>query len=173
MNCHTTAEQKRLDNSLAVHFTEIQLFFRPNVRLGKKCDLSGFNCGMIVGARQGELSISETADLGFSCTAVSRVCREWCEKQKTSCEQQFPWAKNVVNEKGPKRRATLVKADRKVVVMHITIDYNSGMQKSISEHTTRQTSKRIGYSSRRLKSNKYLIKSSLHVYKDCEWGSEE
>ena len=38
---------------------------------------------MIVGARQGGLSISETADLlGFSHTTVSRVCREWCEKQK-------------------------------------------------------------------------------------------
>ena len=33
----------------------------------KKCDLSNFDRGMIVGARQGGLSISETADLlGFS-----------------------------------------------------------------------------------------------------------
>ena len=57
--------------------------FRPNVRMGKKCDLSDFDRDMIVGARQGGLSISETADLlGFSHTTVSRVCREWCEKQK-------------------------------------------------------------------------------------------
>ena len=50
--------------------------------------------------------------------------------------------------------------------MQITTHYNSGMQKSISEHTTCQTSKWIGYSSRRPihiknKSNKYLIKCSL------------
>ena len=40
---------------------EFQLFFRPNVRMGKKCDVS--DRGMIVGARQGGLSITKTADL--------------------------------------------------------------------------------------------------------------
>ena len=39
---------------------EFQLFSRPNVRMGKKSD---FGHVMIVGARQGGLSISETADL--------------------------------------------------------------------------------------------------------------
>ena len=34
---------------------EVQLFFRPNDRIGKKCDLSDFDHGMIVGARQGGL----------------------------------------------------------------------------------------------------------------------
>ena len=60
------------------HGLEVQLFFGTNVRTGKKCDLSDFDSGMITGARQGGLSISETADLGFPCTAVSRVCNEWC-----------------------------------------------------------------------------------------------
>ena len=56
--------------------------FRPNVRMEKKCDLSDFDHGMIVGARQGGLSITETADLlGFSHRTVARVCREWCKKQ--------------------------------------------------------------------------------------------
>ena len=46
---------------------------------------------MIVGARQGGLSILETTDLlGFSRTTVSIVYREWCAKnQKTPSEQQF------------------------------------------------------------------------------------
>ena len=35
------------------HGQEVQLFFRPNVGMGKKCDLSDFDSGMIVGARQG------------------------------------------------------------------------------------------------------------------------
>ena len=39
--------------------------------MGKTCDLSDFEHGMIVGARQGGLSISETADLlGFSRTTL-------------------------------------------------------------------------------------------------------
>ena len=81
---------------------------------------------------------------GFSRTTVSRVCREWCEKQKTSSEQQFCGQKCVVNERGQGRRAWLslwlVKADRKVRVAQIMTHHNSSMQKSISEHTMRQTS---------------------------------
>ena len=84
------------------------MFFTPNVRMVKNCDLSYFEHGMIVGARQGGLSISETADLGFSHTTVSRVCREWCEKLKTSSEQQFCGQKHVVNERDQRRRARLV-----------------------------------------------------------------
>ena len=129
---------------------DVQLFFRPNDRMGKLCNQSNFDYGLIVGARQGGLSISETADhLGFPCTIVSRVCREWCEKQKTSSEQ-----KRLVNERGQRKRARLVEADRKVTVTQIPTHYNSGMQKSISEHTTRQTFKWIGYSSRRLNKSK-------------------
>ena len=76
---------------------------------------------------QGELSISETADLlGFSHTMVT-VCREWCEKQKPSSEQQFCGLKQVFNGRSLRRRARLVIADRKVTVTQ--------EQKSISEHT--------------------------------------
>ena len=65
------------------------------------------------------------------------------KKQKTSCEQQFCGQKCLVNERGRRRRARLVKADRKVIEKQITTHYNSGMQKSISEHRTRRTSKWI------------------------------
>ena len=44
------------------HGQDVQLFFRPNVRMGKKFDCD-FDHGTIVGARQGGLSISENADL--------------------------------------------------------------------------------------------------------------
>ena len=47
-----------------MHADVVKLFF-------KKCDLSDFDRGKIAGARQGGLSISETADLlGFSHTIV-------------------------------------------------------------------------------------------------------
>ena len=116
---------------------------------------------MIIGARQGGLSISVTADLlGFSCTAVSGVYREWCDKQKASREKQFCRQKRII-ERGQRRRARLVKDDRKVTVMHMITHYNSGMQKSISEQMTHQTAKWIGYSNRQpdksKKGNKWLI----------------
>ncbi|KAJ8244997.1 hypothetical protein COCON_G00236540 [Conger conger] len=53
--------------------------FTLPIRMGKRLNLSDFDCGMIVAGRQGGLSISETADLlGFSCTLVSRV---WFNKK--------------------------------------------------------------------------------------------
>lgn len=58
--------------------------------MGKKCDLSDFEHGMIVGARQAGLNISETADLpGLSYTKISWVCRESSGKDKISSEWQF------------------------------------------------------------------------------------
>ena len=56
------------------------------------------------------------------------------------------------------------KADRKVTVTQITKHYNNGMQKSISEHITHQTSKWIGLKQQNTKtSNTYLIKYSLYI----------
>ena len=46
--------------------------------------------------------------------------------------------------------AKLVQDDRKVTVTQITMHYNSGMQKRISEETLHQTLKWMGYSSRKL-----------------------
>ena len=91
---------------------------------------------VIIGTSQAGLSISVTADLlGFSRTSVSRVYSEWCDKQKTFSKQQFCGQKHVVNERRQSRRGRLVEADRKMTVRQITMHYNSGTQKSISEHT--------------------------------------
>ncbi len=58
--------------------------------MGKKGDLSDFECGMVVGARRAGLSISKTADLmGFSRTTISRDNREKSKKEKISSEQQL------------------------------------------------------------------------------------
>ena len=49
--------------------------------MGKNYEVT--DCGMIIGASQGGLSILEAVDLlGFSHGTVSKVCNECCEKQK-------------------------------------------------------------------------------------------
>jgi len=74
-----------------------------NVRMGKKGDLSNFECDMVVGARQAGLSISQSAQLlGFSNTTISSIYK-WCEKGKTSSMRQYSGRKCLVNARGQRR----------------------------------------------------------------------
>lgn len=50
----------------------------------KKGDLSDSKCGTVVGINQAGVTISETADLGFSPTTNSRVYKQCSEKKKIS-----------------------------------------------------------------------------------------
>ncbi len=85
----------------------------------------------------------------FTHTTISRVYREWSEREKISSERQLCGWTCLVDVRGQRRMDRLVRDDRKATVTQITTHYNQDIQNTISEHTTHRTLKQMCSSSRR------------------------
>ncbi|GBN83723.1 hypothetical protein AVEN_237265-1 [Araneus ventricosus] len=87
-------------------------------------DLSDFERGVIIGAREMGHGISEVAmKFGFSRTTISRVYREY--------------------------RARILKRDRRATLPHIAADFNDGASTSVSVRTVQRAVINMGSQSRR------------------------
>uniref|UniRef100_A0A8K9X6L5 Transposase IS30-like HTH domain-containing protein n=1 Tax=Oncorhynchus mykiss TaxID=8022 RepID=A0A8K9X6L5_ONCMY len=112
--------------------------------------LSAFEQGMVVDARSNGLSVSRTAMLlGFSRSTVSRVYQEWSTTQRTSSrttgrEECVLGRKQLVDDRGRRRTARVMQANRQATYRQITAQYNSGVQNGISECTTRRSMSQMG-----------------------------
>lgn len=117
--------------------------------MGKCPDISEFERGMIVGARRAGCSISETVSLlNLSKTTVSRVYREWSDRQKTRSQRGSCGRKRLVDARGERRMERLVEAHSQATLVQIRALYNGGGgggERPISLTTTRRTLKRLGY----------------------------
>ncbi len=135
---------------------------------------------MVVGTRRTGLSISQTADLlgFFLWTTISRVYREWSEKEKISSERQLCGWRCLVDVRGQRRMDRLVRDDRKTTVTQITTRYNQDLQNTISEHTTHRTLKQMDFSSRRphrvpLRSDKNSTRRIQFTQTQQNWTIED
>ncbi|CAN9503809.1 unnamed protein product [Ophioblennius macclurei] len=142
--------------------------------MGKSRDLSEFERGTIVGARRAGCSITQTVNLlEFSRTAVSRVYREWCDKQKTSSQRQGCGRKRLVDESGERRLERMVEENNQATCTQIQALYNrSEPERPISLTTTRRTLKRLGYS-RTTPQQDALIAAGLEALAAYTSGPEE
>ncbi len=110
------------------HSQDNLLGFKLSIRMGKKGDISYFECGMVVGARRAWTDYFRNR---WSTGIFSSFYREWSEKEKISSERQLCGWKCFDDVR--RKMARLV--ELKATVTQISTRYNWGEQ--------------IGYSSKR------------------------
>uniref|UniRef100_A0A8C5M1K7 Transposase n=1 Tax=Leptobrachium leishanense TaxID=445787 RepID=A0A8C5M1K7_9ANUR len=118
--------------------------------MGKQCDVTAFEHGMIVGARSHGASISKTAEcVKCSRAAVVKVFKEWTVSRKSGSVCANCGRQRLVNVRAERRVARLVQDNRMATVHQITADLNQGSSQMISERAIRRTLHSMGYGSRR------------------------
>ncbi|GBN56128.1 hypothetical protein AVEN_158702-1 [Araneus ventricosus] len=113
-------------------------------------DLSEFERGVIVGAREMGHSISEVAmKFGFSRTTILRVYREYRESGKTSNLRHRCCRKNIMQERDQRRLTRIIKRNRCGILPQIAADFNAGPSTSVSVQTIQGNIIDMGFRSRR------------------------
>ncbi|GBM91641.1 hypothetical protein AVEN_107749-1 [Araneus ventricosus] len=113
-------------------------------------DLSEFECGVIVGAREMGHSISEVAmKFGFSRATISRMYREYRESGKISNLRQRCGRKKIMQERGQRRLTRIIKRHRRAPLPQIAADFNAGSSTSVSVRTIQRNIIDMGFRSRR------------------------
>ncbi len=125
------------------------LKFKPSIRTGKKGDLRDLNEEWLLVQTDWSEYFTNCWSTGIFNTTISRVYREWSEKEKISSERQLCGRKRLVDVRGQRWMDRLVRDDRKTTVTQINTRYNQDLQNTISEHTTHRTLKQMDSSSRR------------------------
>ncbi len=105
------------------------LKFKPSIRMGKKeGDLSDFERGMLLVPDGWSEYFKNYWSTGIFSTTISRVYREWSEKEKISSKWHLCGRKCLVDVRGQRRIGRLVRDDRKATVTQITTRYNQGTE---------------------------------------------
>ena len=133
--------------------------------------LSAFERGMVVGVRRTSLSVSRTATLlGFSCSTVSHVYREWSTTQTASSQQQTSAQKWLIYERGQRRLTQIVQSNRHVLVSQLTVQDNIGAKRPTIKCANRRTSTRMGYGS--LRPYRVPLLSAKNKNLQLQWAEE-
>ncbi|GFV40187.1 uncharacterized protein TNCV_4462391 [Trichonephila clavipes] len=96
-------------------------------------NLSDFECGVIVGARERGRSISEVEiKFGFSRTTILQVYREYRESGKTSNLRHRCGRKKNLQEWDQQRLTRINKRDKRATLPQIAPDFNAGPSTNIT-----------------------------------------
>ena len=123
--------KSRCGQEVKLFFSFSDLFFQTNflnVRMGKKCDLRDFDHGEWLLVPERVIWVFQKLLISWDFHAHSSL---WClhrmvwKTKKHPVSSSSAGKKHIVNERHQRRRARLVKADRKVTVTQITTHYRA------------------------------------------------
>ncbi|GFX43163.1 HTH_Tnp_Tc3_2 domain-containing protein [Trichonephila clavipes] len=112
-------------------------------------DLSEFERGVTVGAREMGHAISEVAmKFGFSRAIISRVYREYRESGKTSKLRHRCDREKIIQKRDQRRPTRIVMPDRRATHPQIAADFNFGPSTSVTVRTIQRNIIDMGFRGR-------------------------